>query len=65
MKESIIAIHIFVENFEQVFGRKPESESEFKDFCYYFKKGLEYNIDWDIVFTCAKEAVENKSRGWS
>lgn len=50
---------ICVEEFENVFGRKPKDKDEWDNFCHYVKKGLESHIDWGIVYECAKEAIED------
>jgi len=58
MDEYKIEFIIDVENFEQVFGRKPKSSSEFKEFCMLCEKGLTFgHIDWNIVFDCARDAM--------
>jgi len=59
MDENKIEFIIGVEDFEQVFGRKPKSKAEFKEFCILSEKGLTTgHIDWDIVFSCAKDTME-------
>lgn len=53
-----IEFAIAVEDFERVFGRKPKSENEFEEFCLLSEKGFTGgHIDWDIVFSCAKDAM--------
>ena len=58
MDEHKIELVIGVGDFEQAFGRKPKSGNEFEEFCYYCEKGLTNgHIDWDIIFSCAKDAM--------
>jgi hypothetical protein len=58
MDEYKIEFIIGVGDFEQVFGRKPKSSSEFTEFCMLSEKGLTAgHIDWDIVFSCAKDVM--------
>jgi len=58
MKEYKIEFVISEEDFEHTFARKPKSVKEFEEFCYFCEKGLmNGHIDWDIIFSCAKEAM--------
>ncbi len=45
-------------DFEACLGRKPKDESEFEDFVHLCRKGLESQIDWDIIYQCAKDEME-------
>jgi hypothetical protein len=59
MEDYKIEFWICPEDFKQTFGRPPQSDEEFEEFCTYCEKGLTNgHIDWDIVFECAKEAME-------
>ena len=61
MKPYKIEFIIDKDDFYQVFGREPDSEDEFRKFCELSKTGLNAQIDWNVVFNCAKEAViDNK-----
>lgn len=58
MKEYKIEFVISEGDFEHTFARKPVSETEFEEFCHLCEKGLKNgHIDWDIVLSCAKEAM--------
>jgi len=58
MDEYKIEFAIAVEDFELIFCRKPKSKSEFREFCILCEKGLTSgHIDWDIVFSCAKDSM--------
>jgi hypothetical protein len=60
MDEYKIEFAIAVEDFERIFCRKPKSKAEFKEFCILSEKGLTAgHIDWDIVFSCAKDTMED------
>ena len=51
---------ICIEDFERVFCRKPKHKNEFEEFCILSEKGLTGgHIDWDIVFSCAKDAMSD------
>lgn len=56
--EKVIEYTITEGMFLGAFGRNPKSESEFRDFARYCEKGLDSQIDWDIVISTAKEATE-------
>lgn len=60
MTEYKIKFVITVNDFEAAFDRKPENEDEFDNFCHYCRKGVEAQIDWDIVFSCARDTVESE-----
>ena len=58
MKSYKIEFEICPEDFEQTFGRKPKTKGEFHEFSQYCEKGLRNgHIDWDIVFSCAEDAM--------
>ena len=44
-------------DFEQAFGRKPKDDGELDDFAHYCYKGMEAQLDWDIIYKCAREAM--------
>ena len=41
------------DDFSFAMGRKPLMDAEWEDFCWLVKKGLDAQIDWDIIMTCA------------
>ena len=46
-------------DFEFSMGRKPASDEEFEEWARLCEKGLRNgHIDWDIVFECAREALD-------
>ena len=60
MKEYKIEFIISEGDFYHVLGRWPDDEAEYKHFCEQCEKGLRNDhIDWNIIFDCAKEAIEN------
>jgi len=58
MKEYKIAFSVIEEDFERVFKRKPINEDEFWEFGRMCRKGMENQIDWDIIFDCVKDEME-------
>ena len=58
MKIHKIIYEIGKHDFEHTFKRKPKDKDEFDKFCHYCKNGIAEQIDWDILFNCAKEAME-------
>lgn len=48
------------EDFKQIMGREPEDVNEFLDFAYLCEKGVESQLDWDIIYKCAKEEMKFK-----
>jgi len=53
-----IHYEITASDFEHAFGRQPESKEEFDKFCEASDRGLEAQIDWAIIFQCAKEHMD-------
>ena len=45
-------------DFFAVFNRNPQDKGEWDRFCECCEGGLDGQIDWRSVFTCAKEAME-------
>jgi len=45
-------------DFEQAMGRPPKDQEEFDEFAHLCKKGLEAQIDWDIIYRSAKENMK-------
>lgn len=45
-------------DFEHCLGRKPKDEDEFLDFVHRCQKGIESQIDWDIIYECVREDWE-------
>ena len=42
------------EEFEHYVGRKPK-KGEMDDWVHYLKKGMEAQLDWEIINKCASE----------
>lgn len=52
-----IPADVGVHDFEHTFGRLPKNEEEFEEFGRLCSKGVHAQIDWDIIFECAKEEM--------
>lgn len=37
--------------------RYPKDNGEFDDFVHYIKKGMEAQLDWDILYDCTRDAM--------
>lgn len=40
-------------DFDHWVGRKPRNQKEFDDWVHYLEKGVEAQLDWDIIYDCA------------
>lgn len=49
----ILSINEFVSST----GRKPKNQEEFDDWCHYMAKGIEAQLDWDILGSCAADLL--------
>ena len=52
-------IEVGVHDFIHTFSRNPSKE-EFDEFTELCKKGIQAQIDWDIIFSCTKEEINKK-----
>lgn len=43
------------EEFKHYVGREPESKEELESWAYSLKKGMDAQLDWDIICSCASE----------
>ncbi len=43
------------EEFKHYVGRYPKSMEEFNDWVHYMKNGMNAQLDWSIICTCAAE----------
>ena len=60
MKESDykdIGIEVGVHDFKHTFGRMP-TEEEFNKFADLCRKGVQAQLDWDIIFECTKDSMQ-------
>lgn len=57
MMETKIEYILTEDDFEFAFNRKPKTKEEFTAFCYLCKKGLDAQIEWDVVVKEAREAM--------
>ena len=59
MREHTITFILTVDDFEMSMGRKPRDKDEFEEWARLCEKGLcNGHIDWDIIYECAREAME-------
>lgn len=54
-------IDIGMEDFTHTMERKPKNKAELERFIHLCEKGLEAQIDWEMIYNCAKEELENES----
>jgi transposase len=47
------------EEFEHYVGRKPK-KGEMDDWVHYLEKGVEAQLDWDIINTCAADEIKER-----
>jgi hypothetical protein len=47
-----------VEVFEHFVGRKPKNKKEMEEWVNYLRKGVEAQLDWDIIHNCASENLK-------
>lgn len=52
-----IPCDIGMHDFEYTFKRMPKNKEEFEEFGHLCNKGVHAQIDWEIIFQCAKEAM--------
>lgn len=45
------------EEFKHYVGRYPKSWDEFNDWVHYMKKGMDAQLDWDMICRCAAENI--------
>ena len=58
-REHTITLTLCEGDFEMSMGREPRDDEEFDEWAYLCEKGLRNgHIDWDILFSCAAEAME-------
>ena len=50
-----IEFNIGKDEFIQIIGRKPKNKDELDKFCHSIKKGMDAQLDWDIIYSNAKE----------
>lgn len=62
--QHVITFTLGVEDFQLAMGRRPRNEAEFREWAELCEKGLcNGHIDWDIVYQCAREALEAQEEG--
>ena len=47
-----------VSEFEKYVGRKPKNTREMEVWVYYQKKGMDAQLDWDLICQCASDNFE-------
>ena len=47
-----------VAEFKQYVGRKPRSNKEMEEWVHYLKKGVDAQLDWDIINKCAADNIK-------
>jgi hypothetical protein len=55
IKDYSYIITLSEDGFESSVGRKPRNQDEFDEWGYYMKKGIDAQLDWDILENCAGE----------
>lgn len=46
-------ISVSVQDFKYVFNREPDSQEEYDEFVRNIRKGVESQLDWDIIYSYA------------
>ncbi len=49
-----------VDEFEHYVGRKPKDKKEMEDWTHLLKKGMDAQLNWDIIYKCAAENFNKK-----
>lgn len=44
--------------FKQYVGRKPKNQEELEDFANLLRKGIDAQLDWQILYECAAEEIK-------
>lgn len=57
-KDIDFKVGVTVGDFEFAFKRKPKDIEEWENFAHYCKNGMDAQLDWDMIITCAKQAME-------
>lgn len=39
-------------------GRMPKDNNELEKFCHAIEKGIDAQLDWEILYECAKEELK-------
>jgi hypothetical protein len=55
--EEHIGYTITEDDFYQSVGRYPKNREEFHTFVHYLKKGIDSQLDWDILYKCTKDCI--------
>ena len=59
-----IVIELCEEEFELSMDRKPRDQDEFDEWAQLAEKGLlNGHIDWDIIYECTHDAMEDRGEG--
>jgi hypothetical protein len=64
IKDHRIVIELSEADFEESMGRKPRDQDEFDEWAMLAEKGLlNGHIDWDIIYECTHDAMEDRGEG--
>jgi hypothetical protein len=44
-----------IQEFKHYVGRKPRNKKEMEDWVHYIRKGIDAQLDWDIINKCAAD----------
>jgi len=44
-----------IQEFEHYVGRKPKNKKEMENWVHYLKKGMDAQLDWDVICKCASD----------
>ena len=57
MMEKTFSFGTDEKEFEHYVGRKPKDKNEFLDWVRLVEKGVQSQVDWDVIGECAKEEI--------
>lgn len=64
IKNHRIVIELSEADFEESMGREPRDQDEFDEWAMLAEKGLlNGHIDWDIIYKCTHDAMEDRGDG--